>query len=284
MLQPNTVPVPSTDAPTPTQSNSVQQPLAAPAQGTLPTSDHILSMVAKKMGTVAQGAASAVGQAAGAVQDGVGAVGDAVGNAMGKPAAVTFDNNSPQADMMRGQNFAAKFKNVPTSIMAIEPAIGRASKAFGVPTDALAYTLMSENAKADPNPAHPADPNDHGMFQVNKLNEPMVSQALKSDFGIKYDPSNPNHSALAAAVVLNDTQSQLAKYGIQNVSPKDLSVAYRMGPTNYSVATRGTDLNGNKAKPAQVIQAKQEYDARIQDLTQNTNELSTAEPAAATGS
>lgn len=273
MLPPNTVPQPSPATPTPTQSNSVSQPLAAPAQGTLPTSDHILSAVAKKIGSVAQGAVSAV-------QDGVGNVVDAaVGN---KPTIV---NNDPSQNpvMQAGQSFADKFKNIPNSVMAIEPAIGRASKAFGVPVDALYYTLVSENAPADPNPKG-LDPNDQGMFQVNKMNAPMVESQLKKEFGINYDPSNPQHSAMAAAVVLSDTAHKLSENGFKNVSPQDLSIAYRMGATDYSLATRGTDLNGNKGKPTQVVAAKQEYDARLQDLTQNSNQLSTQVQQVATAS
>lgn len=271
MITPNTVPTPPANAPSSVQQNDVAQPLAQPTQGALPTSDHILSAVAKKIGSVAQGAFSAA-------QDGVGDVVDAaVGN---KPMNVQY-NPANDPIMQAGKSFADKFKNTPSSVMAIEPAIGRASKAFGVPTDALYYTLISENAPADPNPKG-LDPNDQGMFQVNKVNSPMVESQLKKEFGINYDPSNPQHSAMAAAVVLSDTAHKLTQNGFKNVSPQDLSIAYRMGPTNYSMATRGTDLNGNKGKPTQVLAAKQEYDARLQDLNQNTHQLSTETPQSAT--
>lgn len=276
-VSPTPTQVPATPAPSNiAASPTVPQPSTQPQQaqpGALPTNDGILSMVAKKLSSAASGAF-------GAVQDGVGDVVDAaVGN---KP---TFVDNSGRnsAISQAGQSFAAKFKNVPTTVMAIEPAIGRAAQAFGVSPDAMAYTLMSENAKADPNPKG-VDPNDQGMFQVNKLNAPLVESTLKKEFGIDYNPANPAHSAMAAAVVLHNTADKLAQNGFKNVSPQDLSVAYRMGPTNYSMATRGTDLNGNKGKPTQVLAAKQEYEARMQDLKQNTNDLSTDTPQVATAS
>jgi hypothetical protein len=245
----------------------VQPAVQAPAQNGLPDSHSILSTVTRNILNKASGAVDAV-------QNGIGNVVDAaVGN---KPTIV---NNTPTPQVQEyqqlGKNFTAKFKNPPMSVLSIEPAIGRAAKSFDVPTDALYYTLVSENAPAVPNPKS-ADPNDQGMFQVNKVNEPLVASTLKREFGIDYNPANPNHSALAAAVVLHDASTTLSKYGMKNLSPQDLSVAYRMGPTNYSIATRGTDLNGNKAKPDQALAAKQEYDARVADLNQNHHDLSTS--------
>lgn len=203
------------------------------------------------------------------------AVNDVASNAFGQTMHVQGGGAAPvPAQQAPAQEFLAKFKNPSPAVLGIEPAINRASKAFGVSPDALYYTLVSENAPGDANPKG-VDPNDQGMFQVNKLNSPLVETTLNKEFGIKYDSSNPQHSAMAAAVVLSDTAKQLQSHGYKNLSPQDLSVAYRMGPTNYSIATRGTDLNGNKARPLQKEAIQKEYRDRVADLNSNNHSQST---------
>lgn len=222
--------------------------------------------------------AGIIGQVAQKVVAGVKSAAGAIEGAL--PGASTLDNDSPEADAMRGHSFAANFQKVPDSVTPILPTIGNAARKYNVPTDSLYYTLISENAPADPNPAKPIDPNDQGMFQINKMqNGALVKGALKNDYGMDYDPTDPHHSAIGAAVVLSHTRKILEDNGITDFSPKDLSVAYRMGATNYSIAKRGTDLNGNKQPPHVIAEAKTEYAKRVAELGRNSELLSTTASA-----
>lgn len=156
---------------------------------------------------------------------------------------------------------------------SILDAVGQGAAAYGLDAKTLYNTLISENSKFDPTAQNKGG--DQGLFQVNKTNLPAVTKALQKDFGIAYDWKNPEHSALAASVVLSGMQKTLGKAGIKDLSPQDLSVAYRMGANGYSIATTSKTLEGKKATPEQVKTFKKQYQQRTADLSKRQSEWST---------
>lgn len=186
--------------------------------------------------------------------------------------AKDFDQKALDAS----DSFSSEFGDVPI-ISRITNTVGQAAAAYGVDPKAIAKALITENANLNPNPGTNKG-GDSGMFQVNKMNEKDVASALKKDFGIDYDSSDPEHSALAAAYVLGKTQKTLSAAGFKNLSPEELSIAYRTGPTYFSIAKTGKDLSGKKASVQAVKQAKQRYQQRSADLNKRIAERGTINP------
>lgn len=51
-----------------------------------------------------------------------------------------------------------------------------------------------------------ADPNDRGVMQVNKLNEPLVRTKFKEEYGRDYNPNSAADSIIAARMVLQENR------------------------------------------------------------------------------
>jgi len=79
------------------------------------------------------------------------------------------------------------------------------------------------------------DPNDRGLMQINKINEPLVKDRFMKELGVAYDPSNSEHSIIGSRMVYEENRKQFEQMMMNRTTDSynntDLINAYNLGPT-----------------------------------------------------
>jgi len=88
------------------------------------------------------------------------------------------------------------------------------------------------------------DPNDRGVMQINKLNEPLIQQKFKKELGRTYNPNNAVDSILAARMVLEEHRRQFEQMRLNQTytnpyTNQDLIDSYNMGVGGFVKAKQG---------------------------------------------
>jgi hypothetical protein len=92
-----------------------------------------------------------------------------------------------------------------------------------------------------------ADPSDRGVMQVNKVNESLIRDRFKKQFGRSYDPNKTEDSIIAASMVLQENRrifEQMKKNQTftDPYTNADLINSYNLGPRGVVDAKRGDIL------------------------------------------
>ena len=89
-----------------------------------------------------------------------------------------------------------------------------------------------------------ADPNDRGVMQVNKLNEPLIKTQFQKEYGRAYNPNSALDSIIAARMVLQENQRQFEQMKANQTytnpyTNQDLIDSYNLGVQGLIKAKQG---------------------------------------------
>lgn len=88
------------------------------------------------------------------------------------------------------------------------------------------------------------DPNDRGVMQINKVNEPLIQQRFKREFNRNYNPNLAVDSIIASRIVLEENRRQFEQMKRNQTytnpySSQDLIDSYNLGVTGFVQAKKG---------------------------------------------
>ena len=88
------------------------------------------------------------------------------------------------------------------------------------------------------------DPNDRGVMQVNTINDKLVKQKFKEEYGRNYNPNSTTDSIIAARMVLQENRRQFEKLNSMGTytepyTNQDLIDSYNLGVKGLIKAKQG---------------------------------------------